>query len=208
MQFYFKIVLLQLFLLLSYLTFAQNRWTNTMLEKANTAGSNSYLNDEEKAIIFYCNLVRSEPLLFLNTYLEKYIDSTGVKTSYTKSLVKTLKTLKAPGVLVPSEKLSGLAKTHAIDFGKNGKVGHGNFKKRFKKYYADCNCDIGENCDYGNDRALNIVMSLLIDEKISSLGHRKNILNPRFKTIGVSIAEHKKYNWSCVMDFSSEPETD
>jgi uncharacterized protein YkwD len=179
-----------------------------MLEKANTSKNVDYLSDNEKSILFYCNLVRIAPSLFADTYAKRYIDSININSTYTKSLIKTLHNTGNLEVLNPSIKLSAIAKTHAIDFGNKGKLGHGDFKKRFEKYIKECNCEIGENCDYGHDKPLDIVMSLLIDEKISNLSHRKNILNPQFKNGGISISKHKKFDWNCVMDFSSNIKAD
>ncbi len=184
---------------------AQKKWKKVTLEKANTAKDADYMTAEEKGVIFYYNLVRLEPELFMETYAKKYIDSTGEKSGYVKSLNKTLKSLKSEEVLMPSEKLYLTAEAHALDFGKSGQIGHGNFAKRFQKYVKDCECEAGENCDYGNDQALIIVMRLLIDEDISNLSHRNNILNPSFKNIGVSISPHKKYVWNCVMDLGAAP---
>ena len=188
--------------------FAQNVWTPEMLEKANTGKNVDYLTAEEKSVIFYCNLVRMNPVLFANTYAKKYIDSIKSNSSYAKSLIKTLNKTESLGVLYPSSKLYVIAKAHAIDCGNKGKVGHGNFKKRFEKYGADCNCEVGENCDYGFNKGLDIVMHLLIDEKVSNLAHRKNILEPKYKNSGVSIIKHKKYSWNCVIDYSSAVKPD
>ncbi|MES2395566.1 MAG: CAP domain-containing protein [Bacteroidota bacterium] len=204
-----KIILSLLFLSISINTvFAQKAWTPEMLEKANTAKNIDYLTDEEKLVVFYCNLVRMNPSLFLDTYAKKYIDSSKSNTSFTKSLIKTLSKTESMEVLHPSQKLFGIAKAHAIDFGKNGGMGHGNFKKRFEKYGRECNCEVGENCDYGFNKALDITMRLLIDEKVSNLAHRKNILNPNYKNSGVSIMKHKKYGWHCVIDYSANSATD
>ena len=180
---------------------AQKTWDTETLKKANTAKNESYLTDQEKEVLYYCNLVRLDPKLFLETYVKKYLDSTKENNNYTRSLIKTLKSAKSSDVLYPSKKLYSLAKEHAIEFGKKGKTGHGNFDKRFMKMIKECGCTVGENCDYGNDKALNIVMSLLIDDNVPDLGHRTNILDPVYKNIGVSIQPHKKYNWNCVMDF-------
>lgn len=187
---------------------AQKAWTPEMLEKANTAKNIDYLTEEEKLVVFYCNLVRMNPPLFMDTYAKKYIDSTKSSTSFTKSLIKTLGKTEKMEVLYPSKKLFAIAQAHAVDFGKNGKMGHGNFKKRFEKYGAECNCEVGENCDYGYNNALDITMRLLIDEKVSNLAHRKNILNPNYKNSGVSIRKHKKYGWHCVIDYSANSATD
>lgn len=185
--------------------FSQTSWSAEQLEQANTAKEVKYLTDKEKAVIFYTNLIRIDPKLFKNTYLKNYLDSTGMSknNSYVKSLIKILEKTESRKVLAPSKSLYTIAKAHAIDFGKSGKTGHGNFDKRFDKYFDNCNCIIAENCDYGNSEALDIVMSLLIDEGVSNLGHRKNILNTAYTNIGVSISTHKKYRQSCVMDFSA-----
>lgn len=185
--------------------FSQTSWSAEQLEQANTAKEVKYLTDKEKAVIFYTNLIRIDPQLFKNTYLKNYLDSTGMSknNSYLKSLIKTLEKTESRKVLAPSKSLYTIAKAHAIDFGKSGKTGHGNFDKRFDKYFDNCNCIIAENCDYGNSEALDIVISLLIDEGVSNLGHRKNILNATYTNIGVSINPHKKYRQSCVMDFSA-----
>ena len=58
----------------------------------------------------------------------------------------------------------------------------------------------GECCDYGHNNALDIIMSLLIDEGISSLGHR-NICLSSYSKIGVAIQPHKLYGYNAVMDF-------
>ena len=202
----FQILLFFILFHFAFISFisAQTTWDKQTLEKANTAKDAAYLNKEEKLVLFYCNLVRLDPQLFATTYAKKYIDSVGQTDGYTKSLLKTLKTTKAMEALLPSEKLFEFARTHATDFGKKGKVGHGNFKKRFAKYSASCTCDIAENCEYGPDKAFDIVMALLVDENVSDLGHRKNILNPEYKNCDTAIRPHKKFRWNCVMDFSSD----
>jgi uncharacterized protein YkwD len=45
-------------------------------------------------------------------------------------------------------------------------------------------------------------MQLLIDDGIESLGHRKNILEPKYQWIGIAIEPHKTYRTNCVMDFA------
>ena len=200
-----KIIFTLLFFCISITNvFAQKAWTPEMLEKANTAKNIDYLSEEEKLVFFYCNLVRLNPSLFLDTYAKKYIDSAKNNTSFTKSLIKTLSKTENMEVLYPCRKLFAIAKDHAIDFGKSGAMGHGNFKKRFGKYGAACNCEVGENCDYGHSKALDITMRLLIDEKVSNLAHRKNILNANYKYSGVAIMKHKKYGWHCVIDYSAD----
>lgn len=65
--------------------------------------------------------------------------------------------------------------------------------------------EVAENIYYGRYTPEEIVMQLLIDEKIEDLGHRHNLLNPKYNSIGVSIKPHKKYEYNCVMSFGFLP---
>jgi hypothetical protein len=192
-----------LFLLLfSLMSFSQKKWDPEVLRKANTAKDAVYLSAEEKKVIFYLNLVRLDPKLFAETYAKKHLDSAGKNTSFAKSLLKALPSTKPMEVLMPAKDLSEFAKEHAVKSGKENKVGHGNFDERFRKIKKTYGSYVGENCDYGYNKALDIVMRLLIDEDVPSLGHRKNILNPKYKYVGTSIKPHQGYQWNCVMDFA------
>jgi uncharacterized protein YkwD len=147
--------------------FSQKKtWDPAVLEKANTAKDADYLTKEEKSVIFYLNLVRLDPKLFGETYLKKYLDSTSDNNQYTKSLRKTLASAKPLPVVYPDKLLSEFAKEHAIKFGKENKIGHGNYSERIKKIKPKYRGYMAENCDYGNNKAFDIVMSLLIDEDV------------------------------------------
>ena len=50
---------------------------------------------------------------------------------------------------------------------------------------------------------LEIILSLLIDHDVPSLGHREICLSPEFKSVGVSVQPHNsKYNQNAVLDFA------
>jgi len=61
---------------------------------------------------------------------------------------------------------------------------------------------IGENIDYGNTDARDIIMHLLIDDGVKSRGHRENILNPMFLVVGSALGPHQKYRHACVSNFA------
>ncbi|MCA6362165.1 MAG: CAP domain-containing protein [Bacteroidetes bacterium] len=167
-------------------------------DSVNTARDVTYLGEEEKRVIALCNIARTQPKVFAQNYAQPFIDSAGKKNSYTNSLLRTLRTMKPAAALLPDEALTKTAAAHAEKSGKAGTTGHSGKKERFKKsgfsYW-------GENCSYGYSDALDIVMQLLIDDGIKNLGHRKNILDPKFTHIGVAIRKHKRYNWNCVQNF-------
>ena len=61
--------------------------------------------------------------------------------------------------------------------------------------------DVGrENCSYGYSRGIDVVMQLLIDKGVKSLGHRKNLLSNSVG-MGASIQPHKTYAHCAVLDF-------
>jgi len=45
-------------------------------------------------------------------------------------------------------------------------------------------------------------MNLIIDDGVPDRGHRTNIFNPEFKTVGLFLGEHKDLEYITVMDFS------
>ncbi len=160
--------------------------------------------DEVLALL---NEVRTQPQLFLDNRLTPYLEQNGLQeNTYAKSLVEDLKTRKPADSLKLSPALNAVAKLHAVDMGMKNKVGHNSsdgttFDKRLR-LRAKAKGAVAENCDYGNAKPLDIVMSLLIDDGIENLGHRKNILEPRLRFVGIAIEPHKKYGTNCVMDFA------
>jgi uncharacterized protein YkwD len=165
--------------------------------------------NEVEEVVILLNSVRTDPQKFLAEYLIPYIEKNNLKDNqYAISLVAELKALEKMEALQLSSTISKISKTHAIDLGMKGKVGHTSsdgttFDKRLRQR-AKAGGAVAENCDYGNKKPIDIVMSLLIDDGIESLGHRKNILESRFRWIGIAIEQHKKYGVSCVMDFAEK----
>lgn len=176
-------------------------------QNLNTAKDVNYLLTEEKQVIYLMNVARHDGQKFIKDYLDKYVAEKNMKNDrYVKTLYHTLRKTKGLTPFMPSEKLTKAANYHAKDMGRSGKIGHNStdgtsFAKRLRRYAAGG--AMGENCSYGYSDALQIVMQLLIDQGVPSLGHRRNILKPSYKYVGVSIKPHKKYRFNCVQDFST-----
>ncbi len=157
-------------------------------------------------VLTLINEARTDPQGFLQNRLTPYLKENDMEDNdYAKSLVSDLTSAKKLAPLTSSPVLEKTARGHALDMGSNGIVGHNSsdgttFVKRLRKKITTGM--IAENCDYGNTDPLHIVMALLIDDGITSLGHRKNILNPALTKIGIAIEKHKTYGMNCVMDFS------
>jgi uncharacterized protein YkwD len=147
--------------------------------------------------------------LFARTFLEAYLDEKGLKKNgYVRSLFRDLKKTSGLTPLVHESDLTAIALEHARKTGESGQTGHQNFNQRFEEVLGNPYSLVAENLAYGHSEAIDIVMSLLIDEGIRNLGHRKNILHPQFNSVGVVIRPHERYRIQCVIDFGSRPRSD
>jgi len=177
---------------------------DSILAKCNTAKHITYLTENEKNVILYSNIARCYPRYFYDGILLPYMKATNNqnKSKYHKTLKQDLYNTKGLKPLQFNESIYPITKKFATEMGQQGKTGHvnpkgENLRKRMGKPGL-----YGENCSYGFDDALDIVFQLMLDEGESSVGHRKNILDPDYGNIAVSIQKHKKYEWNCVMDFA------
>jgi uncharacterized protein YkwD len=178
-----------------------NVWNDIKYSNCNTAVNVPYLSKTEKDVIYILNLIRTNPVLFVKTVLKKYPAVSGngylaADSFYFISLVNTLQKMEPLNMLYPDKNCFESAMCHAYSSGLTGYVGHERKTKdcKTKKYFN------GECCDYGHADPLDIVLSLLIDEGIPSLGHRMVCLNA-YNNIGVSIQPHTRYGRNAVLDF-------
>lgn len=179
-------------------------WEAQLVRSLNTASETEYLNEEEKKVILFMNMARYDGALFALTFLDSYIQEKQLENnSYIRSLQRELKKLARLSPLVPEKDLTAVAQGHARESGKKGSTGHQGFKKRFEPLMGKPYSHVGENCSYGYEQAIDIVISLLIDDGVKELGHRNNILSTNFNSVGISIRTHKTYRVNCVMDFGA-----
>ena len=207
------LVLVVFGLVISQLVYTQDiSWKNwgveTMSEIQESTNYSVY-TQQEKQIAFYINLLRSNPKQFKTDILIPFVESNNIqKEKAYKSLLRELdKTSNLP-LLKPHDKLYESAVFHAKDMGRSGKTGHRSSKgKSFEKRMSpllDTFASVGENCHYGSNDALFVVIDLLIDRGIPGYGHRKNLLQADFVFIGISMAPHKKYEFNCVQEFAGK----
>jgi hypothetical protein len=181
-------------------------FSEEILELALANSEVTFMTEEEKQVVFFMNLVRLEPQIFLNEVVRPYIkENYAPGNYYCKTLISDLKKAKPTSVILMKEDLYRMAIRHRKDIGKKGISSHSGsrnntFTERSRPllstYYGT-----GENIGFGYQSAFENVMELLIDDKIKSFGHRCAILNPEYNCCGVSIGFHKKYETCCVIDF-------
>ena len=205
----YRLFLILLLIVLPFQLLSQSgvwdRWDSEVIKELHTAVNTEYLNEEEKKVILFMNMARQNGLLFTETFLQTYImDNSVRKSKYVKSLTRDLKKISGLQPLQIEEDLTVVAQGHATKSGKTGHTGHKDFKKRFKPLMGNPYYHVGENCSYGYEQAIDIVITLMIDEGIKDVGHRKNILNEDFNSVGVAIRPHKNYRINCVIDFGQQ----
>ncbi len=170
------------------------------------------------------NKVRTDPVKYSDLYIKSrlkqysnnkelfingktYITNEGKKA--VEECIAVLSKTRKMGILNPDPDLYKLALDHVNKQGPTTLTGHespngDNFSKRIKNIVKNSKImGFGENIFYGDNEARDIVISLLVDDGVSSRGHRKNILTNKFNIAGVSFGPHKQYGKMCVIDFGS-----
>ena len=184
---------------------AWDKWDRELIQELYTSRDIPYMTEEEQKTILFMNMARYNGALFAETFVKAYAEEKQLKkNSYLKSLYRDLKKVSGLTPLYPEEDLTSVAQGHAVKSGKTGHVGHKDMNKRFAPLRGKPYQGWAENCSYGYQDALSIVITLLIDDGIKNLGHRKNILNESYNSVGVAIRPHKRYRVNCVIDFGNQ----
>lgn len=172
-------------------------WTANELKAANTVTASDSLGPIETEAVLVLNLARLYPKRFIKLELDSFMGTEKYgdylkKSKYKKTLRTHLYKMKPMPALIPNKKMTESAKCFAIEMGKSGYVGH----KRIKcveSIYAEC-------CSYGMVTGKEIILQLLIDHNVPSLGHRIICLSRNYTKIGIAEAAHKKWDTNCVME--------
>ena len=189
------------------------------LSKLDTARNVDYMYEVEKNVVLEMNMARTNPKKYAELYIEPRIKKfngkiyggnlmTNEGAAVVKECVNFMNTQKALPAFQPSKGLTQAAKDHSSTQSLTNEIGHAGTDgsspfERMERYGSYMTA--GENIDYGCSSAREIVCSLLIDDGVSSRGHRKNIMNKAFTTVGVGYADkHKAFNYMCVIDFSGK----
>jgi hypothetical protein len=179
-----------------------------------------FLSELEKEVIMELNRARTDPAGyaelvedFKKHYVGNYIYLPGRNPIITREgasavneAIEYLKSAQPVPPLHASRGLSHAARAHVEDQGPTGLIGHDGTDKsspqdrieRFGKWGKS----FGENINYGNRSARQIVMQLIIDDGIMDRGHRTNTFKALFRVVGVSCGPHHSYGHMCVMDFA------
>jgi len=123
-------------------------------------------------------------------------------------VIAALQPMHAPlRQVILSEGLSRAAADHVRDTGHRGITGHrgsdgSQFPKRIDRY-GTWSGAIGEDISYGARDAREVIANLMVDDGVADRGHRRSLLDPRWRYVGIACGAHSGYGTMCVLDFAS-----
>jgi uncharacterized protein YkwD len=180
----------------------------------------SYLSAPEQAVLEELNHARTDPSGFA-AYLEQLrsnfhgnkLERPGMPTLVTKEgvtavdeAIRFLRNAEPVSALQPSHGLSLAAQAHVKDQ-QDGAMGHkgsdGSEPWDRMNRYGTWHGEVAENISYGGYTSRGVVMQLIIDDGVPDRGHRTNMFNPAFHSVGIACGPHPRYHEMCVMDFAA-----
>lgn len=171
---------------------SRSMWNSNTNRDTACANKTTWLTANEKKIYYHLNQARLDPKGFCTRHILPQLkeDSGNI---YLLTLVDYMMHMQPRNALKPEKKLFESAKCHAISSGKEGYTGHTRLKGCTGNFFGEC-------CSYGVYDPLGVVLQLLIDEGVSSLGHRYICLG-WYEECGISIQPHTGYGTNVVLDF-------
>ena len=181
----------------------------------------NFISLTERQVIDEINMARTDPMTYARVNLEplrsyfygKLLQYPGEVAIITvegvaalDECIRELMVAMPVPALSPKEGLSRAARDQAIDQARTGATGHasndGSTSEARISRYGQWLIAQGENISYGHSEARRIVTALLIDDGVTSRGHRSNLLDSKYTFIGVAVGPHPYYGHMCVIDFA------
>jgi uncharacterized protein YkwD len=186
------------------------QFTERQLAKARTAEHASYLTPEEREILFYINLARTNGAAFVDSFITPSIDEASLcpaQHHYLYTLLQELRPVKNLPLVYPNTSLAEAALRHATDLSVSTLLSHASsdgtpYSRRIVQFVNTIHAS--EVISSGYSQGLDIVIQLLIDNNVPDFGHRRALLNPSLRLAGAFIAPHPSAGYVAVVELSSE----
>jgi uncharacterized protein YkwD len=127
------------------------------------------------------------------------------------AVLEAIVELRATQPMAPLQRSAGLsaaARDLAADQGLTGAVGHqgsdGSTPSTRANRHGTWGRALSENVSYGKREARDAVIQLLVDDGVPGRGHRRNLLDPDMRFVGVACAPHPRMDTVCVMDHARD----
>jgi uncharacterized protein YkwD len=179
------------------------------------------LSPTERELVQELNVLRSDPPKYA-IYLEqakKYYRGKDYKPPGQAMALTTvegvaavdeaIRALRATKPLTPYNTSTGMclaAKDHVTDIVRTGSTGHkgtdGSTTEARVNRYGQFSNGIAENILYDTSGAREAVIGWLIDDGVPSRGHRRNLLSPNYRYLGVGVGARSNISSMCVLTFA------
>lgn len=102
--------------------------------------------------------------------------------------------------------LARAARDHVVDQGPTGAVGHrgtdGSSSFHRISRHGRSLARSAEVIDYGWTAARDVVIDLLVDDGVADRGHRRALLDDRYRLAGVACGPHARFQMMCVVELA------
>jgi len=169
-----------------------------VLDELNRARSNpqDYATGLEREMQYYRGNLFRRPG-------DEYALETREGVGAVREAIRVLRQTRPMSALRTSSGMTLGARDHVQDQAPRGLMNHkgtdGSMAWDRVSRYGDWKSKISENMTFGPATAHDVVAALLIDDGIADRGHRKNILDPEVKLVGISCGPHKALRVMCDM---------
>lgn len=186
------------------------------------AAPSDLLSPIESAIINEVNRMRQDPHGYASFLEEQRVYYSGDVLAFPgaprirtaegvtalEQAIEALRLMDPAPDLTISAGLCLAARGHVERQGPRGLVGHAsaNLSEILARAKRDAQNPVvaGENIIYGStEQSIWILLRLLADDGTPDRAHRKNLLDPRYRLVGIACGPHATYEGMCVLDFAS-----
>lgn len=178
---------------------------------------------EQRAMADEINFARMQPGQYADI-IERYFEDMGENGLYRDARGRWIRTeegrtavdeavaflrVAAPVPALALDRcLSQAAGDHVADTGPSGQIGHvgsdGSKPSQRASRRVGEKVHCGENISYGMSTPQEHVIGLIVDDGVSSRGHRDNLFTPGYRSLGVAAGAHRDYGSMAVQMFCHE----
>jgi uncharacterized protein YkwD len=155
----------------------------------------------------YADVLEQDLQYYQGTMFRRPGDESPLQTregaNAVREAIRVLRQTRPMPALHPSEGMMLAARDHVRDQAPRGLMNHrgtdGSQAWDRVSRYGDWKSKISENMTFGPATPHDVVAALLVDDGIGDRGHRKNLLDPDVKVVGIACGPHKSYRVMCDM---------
>jgi uncharacterized protein YkwD len=174
------------------------------------AASSAFADGLDDAVLAELNFARERPADYARDLMrsadpERYSSFANEDPDALEEAIDFLERQPALPPLQRDARITAAAREYARAQGARGDVGHGpagSLGERLRQNGVWAGL-VAENISYGQDKPRDIVRQLIVDSRVASRGHRRNIFTGAYRSAGVACGPHRAYGAMCVIDFAS-----